>query len=242
MTRTVTEQIEAVDGFPVIFLPGPRAVRLVSSARLRDPVLSKLFDTEEERSALEEIDAATSGRLVAGVRGTVDITIGEFVANVPHAAFVNAAFAYFRPRERNRFNGNERGAWYASLSGVETCVAEITFHMEREFERIGDYNATVHYAELFTSFAGSFVDLKDAPKGEGCLHPDPAIGYAAGNKLADEVRRLGINGIVYPSVRHEGGTNLVAVFAHAVQSVTQGKVLELKWQGEPGPTVSALTG
>jgi len=73
-----------------------------------------------------------------------------------------------------------------------------------------------------------------------CLHPDPAIGYPAGNRLADTARGRGLNGVVYPSVRHSAGTCLVALWPAVVQSVTQGSVLRLVWSGSRTPTVSHL--
>lgn len=230
-----------VQGFPVVLLPGPRGVRLVSTARLRDPVLNALIDTEEERRAIAEIESFSSGRLTAERRGTASIGAGEFVRAVPHAAFVNAAFAYFRPRERNRFNGPERGAWYASLSGTATCIAEITWHVERELARIDRFETRIEYAELFASFAGEFVDLQDLAERPACLAPDTTIGYPAGNDLADAARRQGVNGIRYPSVRDPGGSNVVALFPHAVQSVAQGAVFELRWDGKPGPVVRKVS-
>lgn len=230
----------SVRGFPVVLLPGPRGVRLVASARLRDPVLKALADDEAERRAIEEIEGYSSRRLSAERRGTDAIAAGEFLHGVPHAAFVNAAFAYFRPRELNRFNGAGRGAWYASLTGTSTCVAEIVFHVERELARIGRFETRIEYAELFASFAGEFVDLRGLAERPDCLHPDIAVGYPAGNDLAAAVRSRGINGIVYPSVRDPAGINLVALFPHAVQSGAQGALLELCWQGGPGPVVTEL--
>jgi RES domain-containing protein len=185
---------------------------------------------------LAEIEGATNGRLMAQERGTDRIGAREFVAALPHAAFINAAFAYWRPRELNRFNGPGRGAWYAALA-VETCIAEVSFHMVRELARIDDSKATVDYAELIAAFAGEFVDLRDVLPRPACLNPDPARGYPAGNRLADETIAAGRNGIVYPSVRHPGGTCLVALWPHVVQSVRQGGVIRLRWAGAAQPIV-----
>lgn len=226
------------DAFPVVRLALQRTVRLVSTARLRDPVLLGLV-RREMLDDLAEIEGATSGRLVAQRHGADAISAGEFVAALPHAAFINAAFSYWRPRELNRFNGPGRGAWYAALS-AETCVAEVAFHMTRELERVSDFNATVEYAELFASFAGEFVDLRELEPPPACLNPDPAVGYPHGNALAEAVRARGHNGIVYPSVRHPGGTCLVALWPHAVQSVAQGRILRLAWSGRREPDISAL--
>lgn len=224
--------------YPVTTLALERTVRLVATARLRDPVLLKLVD-DALLADLAEIEGATSGRLAAEDHGAGDISKGEFVAGLPHAAFINAAFAYFRPRELNRFNGPGRGAWYAALT-TATCLAEVTFHMTRELERIDDFRATVDYAEMFASFAGAFVDLRDLETRPTCLDPDPAVAYPNGNVLAELTRAQGYNGIIYPSVRHRHGTCLAALWPHAVQSVAQGCVLRVQWNGQRSPTVSEI--
>ncbi len=225
---------------PVRTLAEKRTVRLVSTARLRPPVLEKLVATPR-LAALAEIEGATSGRRIAQMRGADAIGAAEFVHGVAQAAFVNAAFAYWRPRALNRFNGPGRGAWYAAL-GVETCVAEVAFHLTRELAAVNDFEATVDYAELFASFAGAFVDLRGVKPKPACLDPDPAAGYPAGNALAESARARGLNGVVWPSVRHAGGTCLAALFPHAVQSVAPGRVLRLAWRGKREPAVSTLAG
>jgi RES domain-containing protein len=215
-----------------------RTVRLVASARLRDPVLRRLVGAAHADD-LAEIEGATSGRLNQEARGGDRLDVRELVAGLPHAAFINAAFSYWRPQELNRFNGPGRGAWYAALA-VETCIMEVAFHMRRELERVNDFFATVDYAEMFASFAGQFADLRGVEPKPASLDPDPAIGYPAGNTLADAVRAKGANGIIYPSVRHADGTCLVALWPTAVQYVAQGRVLRLQWKGEREPAVSEL--
>jgi RES domain-containing protein len=224
--------------FPIARVAMERTIRLVATARLRDPVLLKLV-SERYLDHLAEIEGATSGRLAAEQQGTEGLQPRELVGGLPHARFVNAAFAYFRPRELNRFNGPGRGAWYAALH-VETCQVEVGFHLTRELRRVNDFSAVVDYAEMFASFAGEFVDLRSVSPRPDCLNPDPAVGYPVGNALADLTRRNGHNGIVYPSVRHDGGTCLVALWPAAVQSVAQGRVLRATWAGSPTPEWSEL--
>ena len=190
--------------FPIVTIALERTIRLVASARLRDPVLRRLV-SEAHAADLAEIESATSGRRTQETYGGERLDAREMVAGLPHAAFINAAFSYWRPNELNRFNGPGRGAWYAALA-VTTCIREVSFHMTRELERVDDFSATVDYAEMFASFAGQFTDLRGIEPKPVCLDPDPAIGYPAGNALADTVRTRGSNGIVYPSVRHPDGT------------------------------------
>jgi hypothetical protein len=217
-----------------------RTIRLVTTARLRDPVLLRLVDNED-LSALEEIEGATSGRLRAQEGGSDRLDRRELVFGIPHAHFINAAFSYWLPKSLNRFNGPGRGAWYAALE-FETCVAEVSFHMERELSNISDFKATVDYAEMFASFIGDFVDVRYSNPKPAFLHPDPAEGYVEGNRFADAVRAAGHYGIIYSSLRHVDGTCLVALVPHAVQSVAQGRVLRLEWMGAPGPRVAELAG
>ncbi|MDQ0422949.1 hypothetical protein J2045_003999 [Peteryoungia aggregata LMG 23059] len=229
-----------IAGLQVSTLAYPRTVRLVSTARLRAPVLAPLADTAREFAELAEIEAATSSRMQAQKTGISGLEARELVYDVPHAHFINASFAYARPREPNRFNGETRGAWYAALA-VETCLAEITFHMTDFVARTGVYEAVAEYAEMFCSVSGEFLDLRPAPA-HVALSPDKAVGYPQGNHLALEARRAGLNGIVYPSVRHEGGTCFAILRPAAVQSVRQGDVWRLSWKGRPEPMVEGPIG
>jgi hypothetical protein len=226
-----------LDGLKISREAIERTVRLVTTARLRDSVLRDLVD-ESEMEALTEIEGATSTRRLAQARGAGDVPSHELLYGVPHAHFINASFAYAKPREPNRFNGADRGAWYAGFD-VETSLAEVKFHLTRFLEAAGNFNTTVEYAEMFASFAGEFVDLR-AHATHQALDPDKAVGYPVGNALADAARVRGLNGIIYPSVRHPGGTCLVALFPHAVQSVAQGDVYRMVWSGQPEPTVSLV--
>ncbi len=224
-----------IDGVPVVTEAFPRTVRLVTTARLRAAVLAPLVAEEADLGALAEIEGATSARLIAEDRGLAGLAANELVHDVPHAHFINASFAYARPRLPNRFNGPDRGAWYAALE-VETCLAEVGYHLTRMLADAGDYNAVVEYAEMFSSLAGAFLDLRQAPD-HPALHPDGEQGYPVGNALAKRVRAEGVNGIIYPSVRHEGGTCIVALRPAAVQSVSQGAVYRMAWRGNPVPVI-----
>ncbi len=219
--------------FPVRRIGIERTVRLVTTGRLKDAVLSTLV-SRDRLGALEEIEGATNGRLMAE---EVKIRVGELVASIPHAAFINAAFSYWRPRELNRFNSPGRGAWYSALK-VDTCLAEIIFHTNRELERINWFHTVKECSEMFASFAGEFVDLRKVSPRPKCLHPDTTIGYPAGNILAELTRGGGYNGIIYPSVRDKKkGMCLVALWPHAVQSVAQGGIFRLTWHGTPTPDI-----
>ncbi|MFC0008821.1 RES family NAD+ phosphorylase [Devosia nitrariae] len=207
----------------------------MTTARLRAAVLAPLVDDNDELEALAEIEGATSSRMLAQDRGISGLAANELVYDVPHARFINASFAYAKPQQPNRFNGADRGAWYAALE-VATCLREVGYHLTNALADAGDYNAIVDYAEMFCSLAGEFLDLRQVP-GHPSLDPDKTRAYPVGNALADSARAAGLNGIIYPSVRHPGGTCLVALRPAAVQSVRQGAVYRMIWRGDPVPAI-----
>lgn len=229
---------DAGSALPVIREAFPRTIRLVASARLREAVLTPLADTADERDLLAEIEGATSARLIAEERGLGALSPDELVHGVAHARFINASFAYAKPRSPMRFSPADRGAWYAALA-VETCIAEVGFHLTQALADADDFNAVVDYGEMLASMAGLFVDLRDYT-GHPALDSDPAVGYPAGNAVAASARAEGQNGIIYPSVRHAGGTCIAALWPNVVQSVVQGAMVRLTWSGTPDYAVEAV--
>jgi hypothetical protein len=213
-------------------IKGPigRTIRLVTSARLREPVLQKLVgDDLAELAKLAEIEAVTSGRLVATQFGLPPLSPDDFVGtDIPSHRFINAAFVYPRPEGLNRFNGPARGAWYAALE-LETALAEVAFHLEKELLATNRANTIVDYAELFATIQGDLIDLTDGKQEQLCLNAPDDIAYEAGNRLAIEAMLSGCQAIVYPSARKVGGVCVVALFPKAVCEVTEGDVHRLEW-------------
>jgi len=222
---------DAASDWPLVREAFPRTIRLVASARLREAVLAPLADDPAELDLLAEIEGATSGRLIAEERGLGALGPDELVHGVPHARFINASFAYAKPREPMRFSPANRGAWYAALA-LETCIAEVGHHLTGALADAGDFNAVVAYGEMLASMSGVFVDLRESPD-HPALDPDPAAGYPAGNAVAARARAEGHNGMIYPSVRDRGGTCIAALWPNVVQSVAQGVMVRLTWSGTP---------
>ena len=71
----------------------------------------------------------------------------------------------------------------------ETSLQEVAFHLTRALQAAGgDFDNETRYIELLADFEADFVDLRKEKPTFDCLHPDPAIGYPAGQELADQVR------------------------------------------------------
>lgn len=211
-------------------------VRLISETHHKPPVLRGLVDTEEEAAILAELEGETSVRLIAEQEGSPALDRRELAfARRAHdlglygETHINAAFTYTRA-DGNRFNSGGRGAWYCSWD-VLTSAQEVGFHRTRELGYIGRYEDEARYVELLADFIGDFPDL------HGVAHPalqaDPQSGYPAGQALAEDLRRQGHRGLIYPSVRHSGGRCFVAFDPGIIQNVRPGASWKLVWTGSP---------
>ncbi|MGH7122259.1 MAG: RES family NAD+ phosphorylase [Acetobacteraceae bacterium] len=220
---------------PTVELARRDTVRLIAAGRLEAVLLPLAADPDalEDLAALEGV---TDGQLQAQQTGLPDLDPRELLFGRARATLINAAFTHTRPGG-NRFNGEDRGAWYCAFE-ADTALSEVSYHLTRELEAIGRFENVTDYAELIADFFGPFHDLRPADRAaEAALHQDPAIAYPAGQALAKRLRlEAASNGIVYPSVRDVGGTCLVAFRPDLVQNLRQGGLWRLEWRGTPTPS------
>lgn len=222
---------------PIRLLRQFDTVRLIPSRFVdkEDSVLSALAESDSELHELFELDNATNGRLQAEHGGARGIGIEELVYYVPNYRSINAAFTYARP-EGSRFNGGDRGAWYCAFEH-ETALAEVIFHKTVEYAEIDRFDDSVSYQAMLSDFSAQFHDISGLPEYEACLDPG---SYRASQRLARDLLAEGATGIIYPSVRREGGTNLACFRPALVGNVRKGAAYRLTWQGSPTPQVEQI--
>ncbi len=179
--------------------------RLIPSrfADVEDSVLAPLAEDGDVLRDLFELDNATNERLRGEYGGLPGIGVDELVFGVPNFRIINAAYTYPRP-EGSRFNDGERGAWYCAFE-VATSLAEITFHKTVEYQEIGRFDDSVTYQTLLADFTSTFHDIRGIESYGDCLDP---TSYIESQKLADDLLNAGSMGVIYPSVRHDGGVCL----------------------------------
>src|SRR5690606_35191482 len=91
-----------------------------------ESVLTALADNDEDLAALLDLDHASNDRLLAEHDLLPGIGVRELVFGIPHYRVINAAFCHAHPMG-SRFNGPDRGAWYASFA-LRTAQREVAFH------------------------------------------------------------------------------------------------------------------
>ena len=221
--------------------------RLVLSRHLPqgDSVLVAISDDDAHLQAIFDLDAATNDRLLAGQRLLAGIGLEELVFGVPHAAVINAAFCHPNPLG-SRFNGPNRGAWYSAFA-LETSQAEVGFHKSVQLAEIGRFEDVVTYDDYLADFSASFHDLRSAsarravadrsagPGVRAYLNPD---SYVESQALAEMLLEEDSLGVIYPSVRHTGGTCIACFRPALVANVRRGKTYRFTWDGDAEPRIT----
>lgn len=220
--------------------------RLIPATYHKPPALRGLVDTDDELAVLAEIEGLTSGRLLAERGRNPHLDPRELAwarrrrdLHIYGDNHVNAAFTYTRTGG-NRFNSEARGAWYCAWDAM-VSLSEVAWHRTRELGFTGCYEDRARYVELLADFIGLFDDLTDEPD-HPALDADPAVGYPEGQRLAQDLRRAGSRGLIYPSVRAPapGGNCLVSFEPRAIQNVRPGASWDLVWDGTPHYTLVAV--
>ena len=200
--------------------------RLIPSAYDEETVLNRLAKDSDELNALFELEGATNERLLGEAGLLPGITVRELVFGLSYSHVVNAAFTHAKPLG-SRFNGPERGAWYAGFS-LETAGIEVAFHKAEELREINwQEKETFLYAAFLADFRGEFHDIRGDRRFSKCLDLD---SYTASQKLAQQLLETGSAGVVYPSVRHSEGTCIACFRPALVNNVRKGGQISVEFE------------
>ena len=184
-----------------------------------DSVLTRLTEDNRTLNDIFELDNATNDRLLAESGQSPGMDIRELVFGIPSYRIINAAFCH--PAPDARFNNPDRGVWYAGFE-LETSQREVAYHRQLWLQEIAWQEEEVaDYMDYLADFRCEFHDLRGSKDYAACLAPD---SYTASRQLANELLEVGSQGIVYPSVRHAGGTCVACFRPVLVGNVRKGSV------------------
>ncbi|MGI9319056.1 MAG: RES family NAD+ phosphorylase [bacterium] len=194
----------------------------------RFPPVGVFEDTAdpEDLGAVFEVEALTNERL-RDAAGEINLVAPEDRVSGPNSTVVMAAFTHIG--KASRFNDEFFGAYYAG-SSTRVAIAETRFH-KAVFMR--DTNQPPQALEM-REYVGRptdvpFVDIREASPAD-VLNPDPER-YGAAQEFARAHRENAENGIVYPSVRLEGGECLAAFRPTAIGLPQQAAHFQYYWDG-----------
>lgn len=189
-----------------------------------------LFDAVADPADLEavfQIEAMTNDRLRDQV-GDITLVRPEDRVSGPGTTPIMAAFTHLNS-QGSRFTDGSYGVFYAGQT-IATAVAE-TCHHRTTFLLATDEPAQELDMRVYAVDLDAEVhDIRGMHGSHpGYYHP---TDYGASQALAAELRGNGSNGIVYDSVRDQGG-ECVAVFrARVLSNCRQERHLCYVWNGQ----------
>lgn len=202
--------------------------RLIAS---RYPTVG-LYDRIADPADLEvvfAIEALTNPRLRDQLGQLELVPPAERVSGAG-STVVMAAFTHLNP-EGSRFSGGGYGVYYAADS-LETAVAEVSHHRALFLSRTAEPAMDIDLRLITATLNAELQALHD-------LHPlgaraaawlDP-FDYAAPQALGRRLREAGSWAVLYPSVRHEGGSCVGVFRPRLLHNAKAAAHITLHWDG-----------
>jgi hypothetical protein len=180
----------------------------------------------EDWEALAAVESLTNPRIREEI-GEIALVAPEDRITGPGASIIMAAFTHLNPAG-SRFSDGSYGALYAARR-IETAIAETRHHRERFLGATAEPRMELDMRAYALDLKGLLHDLRG--RQAELTHVYDPSDYGASQRLARELRRAGSNGIVYDSVRHEGGQCAAGFRPRLFANARQERHLCYVWDG-----------
>ena len=151
----------------------------------------------------------------------------------PGSTPIMAAFTHLNP-EGSRFSDGTYGVYYCARS-LETALAEVRHHQERFLRRTREGPIRLHMRLYLSDLDAKLADARKLP----ALHdPDD---YGPGQRLGRDLRAAGTDGVLYRSVRHQGGLCAAVFRPRVLGACRQGAHYALHYDGERIVAIDAMS-
>jgi RES domain len=205
---------------------GSRAQTPANVSRHRAPAIRPAH----RRPALAEIEALTNPRIREEWSARRKVRLEDVGAAPP---IVMASFVYSGP---SRFTDGSFGVYYAGFER-ETAIAESRFHTERFLSHSRMPATNVFKRMLHANAGGDYDDIREIPADDPIYAPDPSA-YAGAQRYGLSVYvRNREDGIVYRSVRRNGGTCIAVFRPRLITKCTAAEMLMYAYDGTRIDTV-----
>jgi hypothetical protein len=200
-----------------------KAWRIIAS---RFPPIN-LFERVSKNPAvwdvLVELEQLTNPR-IRDETGDISLVPAHRRVSGPNASWVMAPFTHVN-KKGSRFSNGSYGVYYAAIT-LETAIAETIYHFSRFARDSHDPARREDMRVLLGNINATYDDLPDSR-----ISILDKTSYAHSQAFALERRSQNSDGIVYPSVRYEGGTCIAAFWPDVVGIPIQERHLKYEWDG-----------
>lgn len=201
----------------------PEAWRLVPSRFPPQGVFDRIA-RPEDLEALYALESMTNPRLREEL-GELSLVPKARRVSGPGTQPVMAAFTHLNPAG-SRFSDGSYGVFYAART-LETAIAETMHHRAAFMAATREPAMAIEMRCYRTAIRARLHDLRRG--WPAMLRPDD---YGPPQALARTLRAEGSDGVVYPSVRHEGGECVGVFHPDVVAPCVQARHLVYYWDGK----------
>jgi hypothetical protein len=199
----------------------------LQSARHPPIELFERVAAPDDREILAELASLTDPAARQAV-GRISLVPANKRVFGPGASALMGPFVYASRDNPSRFSDGAHGIYYAGHQ-FETALREVAFHRGRFHAATRDPATRTTFKTITASLNKVMHDIRNGSWAE-LLDPDPTK-YALPQALGAQLRMVGGNGIVYPSVRHAKGECVAAFWPNVMTSPAEGKRVALQWDG-----------
>lgn len=216
---------------PVTLVHWPSCYRVIPS-RFPPVQLFERVAAPEDLDAVFAIEALTNARIREEV-GELRLVPPEDRVVGSGAGYVMAAFTHVSPLG-GRFTDGTYGAYYTARD-LATAIDETVFHRERFLRATAEPPMELDMRVLRARLRAEMHDLRGL--GERAPEVYHREDYSASQALGRRLRETRSWGIVYDSVRREGGECAAVFRPRALSRCQQTQHLAYVWDGERISTV-----
>lgn len=204
-----------------------QAWRIVSTRHPPIQLFERVSDDPAVWETLIELEQDTNPRIRQEV-GVISLVPPARRISGPGAGYVMASFTHLNPKG-SRFSDGSFGVYYCA-DALETAIAETVYHFERFAADSGDPIRHEPMRVLLGVVDHQFHDVSTISKARQATILDRS-SYTHSQPFAVELRDAGSDGVLYPSVRHAGGSCVAAFWPDVVRPPIQERVLTYHWNG-----------
>ncbi len=213
---------------PVSDVRWQRAIRIIRSIYPPTDLFDDIADPADW-PLLISAEQKTNPRLMETI-GNIDLVPEEKRVGGPGASYLMAPFTHVSRDRPSRFSSGSYGVLYAG-DRFEVALFETMYHHGRFMARTAETAGwTSQFREIVLGVDGALHDLRgESPTASAALAPDD---YGFAQRLGADLRALGSDGIVYPSVRFPDGQCAALFYPDLASHPIQGRHVDCHWNGE----------
>lgn len=180
----------------------------------------------EDWEAIIEIESLTNPRLREEAGDVSLVAVDERISG-PGTSIIMAAFTHLNP-VGSRFTDGTYGVFYTTPD-LDTAIAETKYHRERFMRATEEDPIHLDMRVYLVDLDAELHDIRGRQQAQPLVyHPDQ---YSAAQHLARTLRAGGSNGIVYSSVRRDGGECAAVFRPRMLSNCRQERHLSYVWDG-----------